>query len=488
MIPLSVLTSCFGKDPDVTATMEFGNRDVPVDGHGKPNRLTLHVPTENTVLSLGEKAAKEAKHRINDPGITGRTDTHVHWHVYGVAGTPQTLVSLGAPAKDVTQHHWNADAMSGTGYGMFTEGRAWHESKWQHYFTSRDSDIIMRTRADATAVVQSDLGNVEIVAKKDATVAAGKSVSIAAQGIDVEDTGYGLKRKTTAIGGTAAKTVKLLVTLGDVVASIDSLLKTLSLTSQSPEENKAAWKTESKVKDNLKLTLDQAKLISTVLRENDSWMSASPLGRVSIYATGYSSIVGNIAASMFGVASASVSSVLSASVLGATASVKGLLYTSIWAYKEASLKAKKDVKIEAETGELSAKSEGKAVLASTKKAVIVQGHDDTRVSSTDKAAIVHGKTSAFVGAGDKAGFGLMADDKKFIAGEITSGGNEFKPKFNGKQKIQLMGGKTKTLSITVDDSSIGIAKNKVTLKANHSMTLSAFKQNIIVNGKKVLLG
>ena len=63
-----------------------------------PDRHTTYVPTDHTTLSLGQKFNKEDEQHIQDFGITGRTDRHVHFHV---AKTNKTIVSLGGPATSV---------------------------------------------------------------------------------------------------------------------------------------------------------------------------------------------------------------------------------------------------------------------------------------------------------------------------------------------------------------------------------------------------
>src|SRR5439155_27164043 len=64
----------FVVDPAFADVVEKEYMTVPIAGLTfGPNRYTVHVPTENTVLSLGWPSARWK----TDLGITGYTDSHV---------------------------------------------------------------------------------------------------------------------------------------------------------------------------------------------------------------------------------------------------------------------------------------------------------------------------------------------------------------------------------------------------------------------------
>ena len=95
-IPLAPSTQTFVVDPVYADTVEM---DIDLVSVGQPtagpNRHTTHVPTEKTVLSLGALSGRWN----TDKGITGYTDSHIHFETK--AGS-RTVVSLGGPATKST--------------------------------------------------------------------------------------------------------------------------------------------------------------------------------------------------------------------------------------------------------------------------------------------------------------------------------------------------------------------------------------------------
>lgn len=89
---LVVPSTTFVADPALADAVEMEYEVVaPASPTSGPNRMTLHVPTETTVLSLGA-----ASPRWNtDAGITGYTDHHIHFET---KQNNKTVVSLGGPA------------------------------------------------------------------------------------------------------------------------------------------------------------------------------------------------------------------------------------------------------------------------------------------------------------------------------------------------------------------------------------------------------
>src|SRR6185312_8553791 len=89
--PLRANARSYVIDPALASVVEEERQAVanssPTSG---PNRFTLHVPTEKTVVSLGALAPTWQ----TDMGITGYTDSHIDFEVKA-EGAPQTIVSLG---------------------------------------------------------------------------------------------------------------------------------------------------------------------------------------------------------------------------------------------------------------------------------------------------------------------------------------------------------------------------------------------------------
>src|SRR4051812_49101371 len=90
---LSPIATSFVADPVYADTVDVDKDTVtvakPTTG---PNRYTIHVPTETTRLSAGAASG----HWVTDKGITGYTDSHVHFETKAKA---KTVVSLGGPAE-----------------------------------------------------------------------------------------------------------------------------------------------------------------------------------------------------------------------------------------------------------------------------------------------------------------------------------------------------------------------------------------------------
>src|SRR3954454_1943619 len=81
------------QDPDFSQSIK-PNRPAVAPVTQDPDRYTIFVPSEKTTLSLGQKSSVKPEH-INDVGITGRSENHIHFEVNK---TNKTVVTLGGPA------------------------------------------------------------------------------------------------------------------------------------------------------------------------------------------------------------------------------------------------------------------------------------------------------------------------------------------------------------------------------------------------------
>ena len=183
--PLVCPATSFMVDPALTDAVEL-DHDAPAlhSPTAGPNRYTIHVPTETTRLSLGQKSPRWN----TDIGITGYTDSHVHFET---KAHDSTIVSLGGPATTtaIPGHDAKVSAKS-QGYSMVTAKNAWHEATLQHHLLSRAEDMSLRTiGGDKRAVIQADHGKVDINGGKQVNVSGG-GVSIAAGELAVEQKGY----------------------------------------------------------------------------------------------------------------------------------------------------------------------------------------------------------------------------------------------------------------------------------------------------------
>ena len=179
-----------------------------------PNRYTVHVPTETTRLSLGQKSPRWN----TDLGITGYTDSHVHFET---KTNDKTVVSLGGPATtaDVTGLG-GTPPVSTHGYSMVTEGNAWHDALLQHYLLSQTADMSLRTAgAGKRAVIQADHGKVDVNGGQQVNVSGG-GVSIAADELEVEDVGYGDSWEAKRPHSSAAGATRIVVAVAGAVSAL----------------------------------------------------------------------------------------------------------------------------------------------------------------------------------------------------------------------------------------------------------------------------
>ncbi|MCC6528592.1 MAG: hypothetical protein IT373_38455 [Polyangiaceae bacterium] len=181
--PLIAAPQSFVADPVWADTVEVDREVVSVGAPTTgPNRLTMHVPTEATVLSLGA-----ASGRWNtDLGIVGYTDSHIHFETKAAA---KTVLSLGGPATVSAVAGYAGKGKGPTcppdpavpiaplnthGYSMVTEENAWHDSIEQHYLLSKTEDITFRTLgAERRAVIQAERGSVDVIGFREVDIAAG---------------------------------------------------------------------------------------------------------------------------------------------------------------------------------------------------------------------------------------------------------------------------------------------------------------------------
>ena len=183
--PLTCPTATFVTDPSLADAVDVGYERTAVhSATSDPNRYTVHVPTQTTRLSLGEKSARWN----TDIGITGYTDTHAHFEV---TKNDRTVVSLGGSATKSGLSGLAAKPPVGTtGYSMVTLERAWQDAKDQHVLISQTQDLSLRTMGGGKrAVVQSDEGAVDLTGGKEVNDSAA-GVSVGAGELEHEHPGY----------------------------------------------------------------------------------------------------------------------------------------------------------------------------------------------------------------------------------------------------------------------------------------------------------
>lgn len=393
--------------------------EIPKDGN---DRYTVFVPTEHTTLSLGQKAETNKERHINDVGITGRTDTHVHLHV---AKETKTLVSLGGGATSVeieSQDSGKNVPQKSVGYAMVTDENAWHDAKKQHYLVAREKDIVVRAVGEAgaaTALLQADKGV--------ATVAGGAGVAVGANSairlMSHADTPMETEPK---YGDEGAVKRNVLTKVNESLdaegkASTDFLKEVHDALKEAvkAQKKKGAWKDPSwqdVSASEAQGVLDALETLYTKLQE---LLKKETKGSIDLVAENHvSAHAGHVA--LYGTTGTSVTSKGTSELSGDIAAVAGKTTAAVWSGTHTSVKSGADVSIEAETGEVTLQGKKDVFVQSEDKGVLIQGNTDVQLNAKDGDAFVHGKTSAYIGAGGGAGYGTLATDSKVQVAKLSS--------------------------------------------------------------------
>ncbi len=230
-----------------------------------------------------------------------------------------------------------------------------------------------------------------------------------------------------------------------------------------------------------KFIVDLVKVSSTISRYATEFTSE---GKVSIMASTFAGMTGNIAASVFGNLSASLTSLLSASVLGGTASVKGILWTSIWSGVQTSIKSIKDVEVKAEKGKVKITGKKETEIIAQDGPMKVTGEKEVYVSSATKCVVVHAPQVVAIAAGDANGFGLRAEAEWVFVGKMSTPKN-----FVGMGKEPQLGIEFTNDKIEMRKESSGLTLDgSLALLESPEIKLHAKDSNVTVNGAKILLG
>lgn len=466
----------FMSDPDLLGQIQPNYDTVEcAPPTGDPNRYTVHVPFDLTTLSLG----KESSRWIKDPGITGRTKHHIHFHT---TEEPKTMVSLGGPAANEGFDGFGGGVIKiNNGFSMVTDGNAWLDAKKQFYIVSRTEDVIIRTHAAKTAALHSDLGDVSIAAKKKVSIGSAGDIWIGAdlEG-HVEDKKFEKVIDSEVGKWIANKTVKTLLTAVDTYFAAEAVFVKAADVEKKSKDGVSGWDTESNW-SKAKFIVDMAKVSSTIARYATEFTSE---GKVSIMATTFAGMTGNVAASVFGNLSASLSSLVSASVLGGTASVKGILWTSVWSGVQTSIKSIKDVEVKAEKGKVKISGKTDTEIATQDGPLKLTGNTDVRLSSATTNVVVHAPKVVTIGAGDANGYGMRAEGDWMFVGKMSSPKN-----FMGMAKEPDSG-----LEITPDHIEMRQKESALTLEGSFALVeapeikLRAKDRNVTIDGNKILIG
>jgi hypothetical protein len=453
-------------DPDLTQTVK-PQRPPPGTPTGGPNRHTTFVPSENTTFSLGEKAPT----RINDVGITGRTDNHVHFHVQT---NNTTVVSMGGPATEVTKFK-SFDPLaphSTKGYSMITEEVAYHDSKKFHHIVSRDDDVTIRA------------------AKKNVNVRAGHGVDVQATGVVKITAHPGVSTHDdtwvhgveNAVGAFCkADYIKKSVGALDAARAGFALYVASVKNFKKPKEGKTGWE-KADAWEKTKFVLDGAKLVSTLGRlASDTFTEQT--GKVTVNGDDYVSITGGVAASMYGGLSASLSSALSASVYGTTASLTGFAFCSVFGGAEASMKSFRKTALGSDYGKIDIKAKTEISMSAETKTIVIGAKTNAQFTGDDNAS-VFSKTRAYFGSGGGSGYGVKATPKSLRYGKMTSADNCTSANLDNSWGVVI---DDSQMEAKFKDTSFTMMKTKIKMKAKADFELESKSGKGIVKATKILL-
>ncbi len=441
-----------------------------------PNRYTLHVPTEKTVFSLGA-----ASGRWNtDKGITGYTDSHVHFETK--TGS-QTVVSLGGPAtKSSVKGLGDMAPVASKGYSMVTLQNAWHDAKKQHYLLSRTADVTVRTMgAGKRAVLQAAQGIVDMNGAVEVNLAGGGVAIGAHNGMPFEDVAYAqnwhgetphslaAKRsaKFTTIGSAAIAAHNLAMSAvgmrkkykkGDLHASVDSIADVAEWLIDLTEFIRA----QSEIQD-LFAAKEAVENCIKIDAEKDFGVSAG--GQASFFGIQGATLVSSIWTSVSAVVSASLTGRLFAGVAGAYVSLKG--------YKK--------IEIACDTGNALFDAK-KNVQISAENSFIAVGKALAKVSG-EKNAYFTGGENAWLGVTAGGGWGLRLNADGVMIGKATSAGTMKSATIDANRSITISKD-----GFTLKSASTGMTLSKKAVEAKSgNVKLHAKDSDIRVGGKKVLI-
>jgi uncharacterized protein (DUF2345 family) len=447
-----------------------------------PHRYTVVVPNEPaaneaSILNVGV-GATDKKVRIIDAGITGRTKTHIHWHTFGA---PQTMVALGGPTKEgFAGFKGKNDLETNRGFMMVTDGKSWMDSNEQFYIVARTGQAVVRCEK-GNVRLQADDGDIGIGASHDVAVGGKNLVSIVADTTaKLDESGYKQVFDKSYWQLLATKGKKDAMTFLDIIASTISLVQSFADILPVGDDKKKLWKPK-KIKSKLKFGIDLAKLASTVTR----YVLKDAAGSVKMTGETFASVSGGVAASVYGNLSASLTSPVSASLVGGTSSIKGMLYTSVWAGLDVSLKALKGkAEVSSDFGELLLNSRKAASLSSKAESVTVTSKTNAVVSSETKNAVLHGKAGVYAMAGADPGFGMGATSEMAHLGRIGTTTNFESPGCKPEHGVTVQ--KEQTI-VRHYESKIEVKKGQVYM-ATKDFTTDTKGGKIKMKAGKILLG
>jgi hypothetical protein len=476
LIPyISAPKTTFVVDPALASAVEteYGKVDAAHPTRD-PNRFTVHVPTDKTVVSIG--AASPAW--STDIGITGYTDAHVHFET---KVNDKTIVSLGGPATTAGIKGFDeAVPVSSAGYAMVTSQGAWHESQQQHYLLSQKGDISMRSMAaGARTVVQADVGSVDLNAGVRVNIAATTVAIGATKAITFEPVPYNGSFKGSAPSSASAKTAKIWVDRISALNAVHDLVLKATKTWKKLAPDKLKEEPETLV-DVVKWGLDAVKFAKTASKISNVFRGkpSSSAGCVKIGADGNVAAVAGKDVSFGGTMGASMGTLGAATVsAGVISTLKGLAFAGIGGTLT-SVQAQKRIEMAALHGPFNFSARQNVEM--TAKVGLV-GSATTKLGVKGAQVVLGAGHGAFIGAGvvgmqfekDGAAFGKINDINDLKTVEVLD------TPAVAIEKTEIAIKQSDETSMTLEDDSIVIKAKAIRFEAKQS--------KVQLNGKTAVL-
>jgi hypothetical protein len=464
-------------DPAFSATVEMELDLValaqPTSG---PNRHTTHVPTEYTVLSLGALSGRWN----TDKGITGYTDSHIHFETK--TGS-QTVVSLGGPATKSTLSGLDKKApIASNGYSMVTLQNAWHDAQKQHYLLSQTADITMRTMGHGKrAVIQAASGIVDMTGGMEVNLAGGGVAITAHTKMEFEDVEYAKNWHGETPHSVAAARSSAFTTIGAAAITAHNLV--LSAAGMRKKYKKGELHPEvDSVADVAEWLIDLTEFgralveIKALFGEEEASEGSIKIDAeqdFGISAGGQTSFFGIVGATLVSSVWTSVSAIVSASL-------KGTLFAGV-AGSYVSLKGYKKIELGCDTGNALFDAK-KNVSISAENSFIAVGKEIAKVSG-EKNAYFSSGDNAWLGVSAGGGWGLHLDSKGIRIGKAISAATMKSATISPDRSITI---DKDSFTLKSASSVMKLGKNSVEATAS-SVKLHAKDSDVRVAGKKVLI-
>jgi hypothetical protein len=456
-----------------TVEIEYGVVDLANPTHD-PNRMTLHVPTETTVLSIGAPSPTWK----TDQGIVGYSDNHVHFET---KVNDKTVVSLGSPATTAgIRGHGGHAPVSTEGYSMVTTQNAWHESNGQHYLLSHEEDISIRTLgAGKRAVVQADQGFVDVNGGEEVTLSAAGVAVGAAEGVGFEPVPYDGHFSGKPPKSAWAKYSKLgMDMIGAVFSAHDLGLKAHKTYKKGFPKK---WsEREFLFFDTVKWLGDAAKFAMSVNKIKKVFADApTPPGCIKIGAEKHVTAVAGADVSFSGLMGASLASTGATSIAaGLMATLKGTLFAGVGSVLT-SIKAQKKLEVASTWGDV-AFSAKQNVEFTADEHFVAAAVGDAQINGK-KHLLFGGEKRTFIGA--EPGWGALFDDKGVAFGKAAGLATLTSATIEATQSIRIDPDK---IEVVGTDGAFTLS-NDLALFEAPGIRLDAKQKNVTFNGSSAKL-